>query len=73
MDTQKLHIDNENTIDEAFQPLRCFSSALCELNVQDAAVHPTSIGVALQALIEKCAADLILAMDTAGQAHTSDA
>lgn len=69
MDTNNLHVSHENTIDDAFQPLRCFSSALCELNVCDASVHPTSIGVALRALVEKCAMDLIAAMDTAGRAE----
>lgn len=71
MDTNNLHVSHENAIDDAFLPLRCFSDALCEMNVRDASVHPTSIGVALRALVEKCSTDLLAAMDAGGSTQES--
>jgi len=72
-DTQRLHVDHENLVDEAIFPLRCFSGMMSDLNQHGVTVCPVEAGVALKALVEKCAADLITAMDAAGQAHTSDA
>ena len=72
-DTQRLHVDHENLVDEAIFPLRCFSDMMGDMNLREVVVNPVDVGVALKALVEKCATDLIAAMDTAGQAHTSDA
>jgi len=70
MDTQKMHIDHENLVDEAIFPLRCFSDMLGDMNLNKETVSPVDVGVSLRALVEKCATDLITAMDTAGRAES---
>lgn len=67
MDAQKMHTDHENLVDEAIFPLRCFSEMMGDMNLRPVTVNPVDVGVALKALVEKCATDLVLAMDTAGQ------
>jgi len=65
MDAQKMHIDHENVIDDAFLPLQCLTSALCDMNDGTSTVKPACIGVALRALLEKCIADATAALDAA--------
>lgn len=65
MDAQKTRIDHENIVSEALYPTRCLIDVLVDLIASNTAVCPVSVGYNFRALVEKCATDLIAAMDTA--------